>query len=752
MKPKENHRSWLWRQGLLLLLPVILLAAAGGFLLQRDARLAQAEVRSQMQFLAENLAATIQSDLVHECFLFSNGNFEWYTENRMTVGLTDWAKGTDVPKAVEEVKRRRELCRQRYPALDFSALPRCQWLSMATNGLLRDPRPEETIPTPPEWLANLTPIQRQAWHRLPQVLTPTRPSAISNEFQQFLELQPPPGARAAAEYLLLFKQTSGLTPAEAIGRWTTFASHQSERSLSESGMSLVQLAYLESLRQCSKSTDVPDTLLKAMGMSLLGRPSLLETPLLRELDRLAQSGNASWNAQCQGLRVVCAMNAKTRLVLKAFAEQHPPSTWTQTMHWVKSPLGEFLLTRLREGDQFTVRLYPREYIHDALQYTLRSAQLRLPDYAGIGVEIANRTIDFAAPNAGATLAQSPPVLGTSVVQPMAMALTDPVKLTIYLADPSRLYATQKLRLVGFALFIAIAALVAIVGLLHARRVFLRQMEISEMRANFVSSVSHELRAPIASIRLMAESLGRGHIRDESRRLEYCRLMVQECSRLGTLIGNVLDFARIDQGRSQFEFEPTDLPALVRQTVAALEPYAANKRVCLVVNADATPFNRLEHDVFLDGRSVQQALVNLIDNAIKHSPPDTAVTIRLDVLSGDPPKVDSASKSNPSPSSTPIPNPRIELSVSDQGPGIPREDHERIFQPFYRRGSELRRETAGIGIGLSIVKHILEAHGGRVRVQSEPGQGSQFVLEFPLSGSSSSRQTPMKLTPLNPRTD
>jgi signal transduction histidine kinase len=742
MRPKENDRSWLWRQGLLLLLPVILLAAAGGFLLWRDVRLAQAEVRSQMQFLAENLAATIPAGLRHECMMLSNANYEWYTENRMTVGLTAWARGTDISKAADEVKTRRSLFRQRYPDADFSALPRCQWLSMATNGFPLDPRPEETIPSPPEWLANLTPIQRQSWHRLTQDLADTEPAAVSNAFQRFLEFQPPPGARANAEYLWLLHQTRGLTPLEAIGRWTTFAGQQSEDVLTESGLSVAHLAYLEVMHRCSRPDDVPDTLLKAIGMRLLIRPSLLETPLMRELDRLAKLGNAPWNARYQALRVVCSMDAKTRLVLKAFAEQHPASAWTQTMHWVKSPLGEFLLTRLLEGNEFTVRLYPREYIHDALQYTLRSAQLRLPDYAGVRVELANRTIDLAARNAVAALAPTPPVLGTSMVQPTSMGLTDPVKLTIYLADPSRLYATQKLRLVGFALFIATAALVAIVGLLHARRVFLRQMEISEMRANFVSSVSHELRAPIASIRLMAESLGRGHIRDESRRLEYCRLMVQECSRLGTLIGNVLDFARIDQGRSQFEFEPTDLPALVRQTVAALEPYAANKRVHLVVNADATAFNRLEHDVFLDGRAVQQALVNLIDNAIKHSPPDAAVTIGLEVLAGNTPNVGSAPTSKISPSDAPKLNPRIELSVADQGPGIPREDHERIFQPFYRRGSELRRETAGIGIGLSIVKHILEAHGGRVRVQSQPGQGSQFVMEFPWSVSLSSGHEPM----------
>ncbi len=116
---------------------------------------------------------------------------------------------------------------------------------------------------------------------------------------------------------------------------------------------------------------------------------------------------------------------------------------------------------------------------------------------------------------------------------------------------------------------------------------------------------------------------------------------------------------------------------------------------------------------VDGRAVQQALVNLMDNALKHSPPGDTVTLSLERL------VDPTQGS-------------LRLSVGDHGPGIPREEHQRIFERFYRRGSELRRETQGVGIGLSIVKHIAEAHGGRVEVESEPGQGSRFSICLPLN--------------------
>ena len=183
--------------------------------------------------------------------------------------------------------------------------------------------------------------------------------------------------------------------------------------------------------------------------------------------------------------------------------------------------------------------------------------------------------------------------------------------------------------------------------------------------------------------------------------------MQECRRLSSLIENVLDFSRIEQGRKQYEFEPVNVAALVRQTVTLLKPYAAEKGVSL----------RMEGATALaleaDGQAIQQALVNLIDNAVKHSPPGAAVTMGL---AG----ADAAGT-------------MARLWVADAGPGIPAAEHGKIFERFYRRGSELRRETQGVGIGLSIVKHIVEAHGGRVRVESAPGRGSRFTLELPADG-------------------
>ena len=171
---------------------------------------------------------------------------------------------------------------------------------------------------------------------------------------------------------------------------------------------------------------------------------------------------------------------------------------------------------------------------------------------------------------------------------------------------------------------------------------------------------------------------------------------------------MLDFSRIEQGRKQYEFEPTDLMALTRTTVQLMEPYAMEKGVRLEFHPapGQSPAARFELEV--DGRAIQQALVNLLDNAIKHSARGQTVTVEI-------------GSADPS---------LCTLSVSDCGPGIPKGEQEKIFERFYRLGSELRRETQGIGIGLSIVKHIVIAHGGRVTVASEPRQGSRFTLILP----------------------
>jgi signal transduction histidine kinase len=220
---------------------------------------------------------------------------------------------------------------------------------------------------------------------------------------------------------------------------------------------------------------------------------------------------------------------------------------------------------------------------------------------------------------------------------------------------------------------------------------------------------------------MAEGLERGKVAEPARRQEYYRFIVQECRRLSAMIENVLDFSRIEQGRKQYELEPTDLQALVQQTVKLLEPYAAERQVTLSLTrpVDWAPTSGASPQPSVDGQAIQQALVNLIDNAVKHSPSGGDVRIGLKFI----PVVGEAGDES-------VHRGTLQLWVEDDGPGIPAAEHERIFERFYRLGSELNRETAGVGIGLSIVKHIVDAHQGRVIVTSEVGKGSRFTIEIP----------------------
>jgi len=260
---------------------------------------------------------------------------------------------------------------------------------------------------------------------------------------------------------------------------------------------------------------------------------------------------------------------------------------------------------------------------------------------------------------------------------------------------------------------AFAALIGVAASWHA---FRRQLRLNELKSSFVSSVSHELRAPIASVRLLAESLARGKVPEASKQQQYFRFIIQECCRLSALIENVLDFSRIEQGRKQYDFEPTDLVALAQQTLKVMETYASERGVRLILRLPISQSAAPQIQPSADGKALQQALINLIDNALKHSPEGGTVTVGLEAH--DPQSKDRKDA---------LP---IHLWVEDRGEGIPVPEQERIFERFYRSGSELRRRTQGVGIGLSIVKHIVEAHRGRVAVRSAPGQGSRFTIELP----------------------
>ena len=549
----------------------------------------------------------------------------------------------------------------------------------------------------------------------------------------------PEAVKANARFLQARVNTDVLPPEEAV-RALRSLSHGFEAVPSEAGFPLGQLAVLHALRRLPAGSGLKHADLGDVVALINSAFTPLVAALAEEVGRLAQPDSAEETAQARALQHLVEARQRTARAAFDLAQQHPLADRTNTLLWLESGSQPFLAATDRFGDpgsghdgatlasSMGVHLYPLPVVLGALTPGLADLTTTLPRYARLSVLLGGRELAPGQSNFTSTTAGELPLLAEAVgrlaVYPRPPGTPDHAfQVRVFLADAAVLYAQQRQRAWLFGGLILAAAGTALVGLLAAQRAFRRQLRLNEMKSNFVSSVSHELRAPIASVRLLAESLDRGKVTDEAKRRDYFRLIGQECRRLSSLIENVLDFSRIDQGRKQYEFEPTDLPALVSQTVKLLEPYAAERQVTLRLLQPST----FHLQPSLDGKALQQALVNLIDNAVKHSPAGSEVEIVLSdsraprAPHDPPPATDSLA---------PSPSPRISLSVTDHGPGIPAVEHERIFEPFHRLGSELRRETTGVGIGLSIVKHIVEAHGGRVRVESEAGKGSRFTVELP----------------------
>lgn len=353
-------------------------------------------------------------------------------------------------------------------------------------------------------------------------------------------------------------------------------------------------------------------------------------------------------------------------------------------------------------------------------FEIASLLAKVPPYFGVSIDAAGEPLISATNPASSdamTSSTSAALLPVKSPRPPEALATarhihdgrEMLKVSIYLIGADVLYAAQTKRVVWFGVLIAVSLIAASLALFSLWRNFHRQLRLAELKDNFVSSVSHELRAPIASVRLMAEGLERGRVVEPEKQREYFRFIVQECQRLTALIQNVLDVSRMDFGRKQFDFELANVSKLVTEAVNSMQPAANERQIRLQAAVVDGALNAV-----IDARAVQQALVNLIDNALKHSPSGSEVMV------GAATRHDDARA-------------WLEISVEDHGEGIPAAEHERIFERFYRVGSELRRQTPGAGIGLSIVKDIVEAHHGRVRVQSAPGKGSRFTMELPLKG-------------------
>ncbi|MDD5627771.1 MAG: ATP-binding protein [Elusimicrobia bacterium] len=239
------------------------------------------------------------------------------------------------------------------------------------------------------------------------------------------------------------------------------------------------------------------------------------------------------------------------------------------------------------------------------------------------------------------------------------------------------------------------------GMVRVCRDITRRKEIERMKSEFVSLVSHELRTPLTAIQGFAETIFDfwDELQPEQRR-HYLGIILSESQRLGRLVTNFLDISRLEAGGVLLRPALVDLPGLARRAAVLFKEHPSQASFLV----DFAPGSER---AWADEEQLYRVLVNLLGNAVKYSPSGGQVAVRGRAA-----------------------GPAVEVAVADQGPGIPPEAQEKLFQKFYRVGDPISRKTPGTGLGLAICKNIVEGHGGRIWVESEPSRGAVFKFALP----------------------
>jgi signal transduction histidine kinase len=266
-------------------------------------------------------------------------------------------------------------------------------------------------------------------------------------------------------------------------------------------------------------------------------------------------------------------------------------------------------------------------------------------------------------------------------------------------DDTRPAGVSALRLQAVPYSMSLLVLVAVLGSIFLYRAISQETRLTRLRSDFVAAVSHEFRSPLSSILALAERLER--IRDPEKLSEYHRIIGQDARRLSALVARLLDFAQIEEGKKIYALERVDLVTSAREAVESCQHLAHPARIRLL-GEKASPLW-----VQADRTALHHAIQNVIENAAKYSPPECPVEVECLSQNG-----------------THV------VEVRDRGIGIPPAEHGRIFEKFYRGRHASGLNVQGVGIGLALVRHVVESHGGSVSVRSQPGQGSQFALRFP----------------------
>jgi two-component system, OmpR family, phosphate regulon sensor histidine kinase PhoR len=258
------------------------------------------------------------------------------------------------------------------------------------------------------------------------------------------------------------------------------------------------------------------------------------------------------------------------------------------------------------------------------------------------------------------------------------------------------------------LFVLVSTVIIAVGLGIVMLSVVAERRASRLKSDFIANVSHELKTPLSLIRMFGELVATGRHKGEEMVREYGGIITRESERLSHLIDNVLDFARLERGKASYDFLEGDLAAVLERSLDICR-YRLDKdriRLRVLVERDLPP-------VRMDDNAITLVILNLVDNALKYGADGGAVDVALERAPGG-----------------------VVLAVRDFGPGVPKEEQGRIFERFYRAQTARDRNVRGSGIGLSLVRHIAEAHGGRVTVESPvrgstgPDNGSIFRVFLP----------------------
>ena len=282
---------------------------------------------------------------------------------------------------------------------------------------------------------------------------------------------------------------------------------------------------------------------------------------------------------------------------------------------------------------------------------------------------------------------------------------DPLKDESRLKELSGIMKKKKrLKVTGIALVYTGALSIFLVGIIFMISNIQNRIKINRMKEDFISSVSHELKTPIAAIKMFAETLKRGKVKENGRKLEYSDMIIRESDRLTRFIEKILDFSKLEKGGRIFEFKEENLVALAKNAADIYAKEVGDKDLKIQVNAikDKTTAK-------IDRDAMTQAILNLVENAYKYSEIKD-ITINVG---------ESGS--------------RVYLEVIDRGPGIPKNEIDRIFDKFYRVREGKSSSAKGSGLGLAFTKSVVVAHKGNIQVESKPGKGSKFTIWLPGQG-------------------